>query len=306
MNFNKKITWQFLVLIFLYSCDIDFVKNIDVDLGSGPEELVVNSIIEPNKPFTVQLSLTQSVLNDKYPSFLHNAIMLIQSNGQTIDTLKHKFGNYSTDLFLEPYNSYQLVTQVPGFETAEATIEFPPKAYISDVTSNEITVQENGGYSYKSLAINFNLHDTPGKSYFIMMIKNKETDQFEYWKSRDAVFVQSGGGDISGDNTIDEISVYDYIWFNDELFTNSQREITVNIPIYFSDFETFSAEYNIIIYSIHEDYYNFLRRFELQENSRTNPFAEPVEVFGNVKNALGIVTGIQSMIYTVRYTNEVN
>jgi len=305
MNFNKKIL-QLLLMLLLISCDMDFVKDIKVDLGSGPEELVLNAIIEPNKPFSVQLSLTQSVLNDKYPTFLNNAVMLLQSNGRSIDTLKHSFGNYFSDLFLEPYNSYQLVTQVPGFESAEATIEFPPKAYISDVISNEITIQESGGYSYKALAINFNLHDTPGNSFFIMMIKNKETDQFEYWTSRDAVFVQSGAGVISGDNTIDEIVVYDYIWVSDELFTNSQRAITVNIPIYFSDFESFTAEYNLVLYSITEDYYNFLRRFELQENTRTNPFAEPVEVFGNVKNALGIVTGIQALNYTVRYTNVVN
>jgi len=304
MNFNKKIL-QLLLMLLLISCDMDFVKDIKVDLGSGPEELVLNAIIEPNKPFSVQLSLTQSVLNDKYPTFLNDAVMLLQSDGKTLDTLIQTYGKYTSDLFLEPYVSYTLKTTVPGFETAEVDINFPEKTYISDVNSNKITIQEADNYSYQALSISFNLHDTPGNSYFVMMIRNKTYDQFEFWKSRDAVFVQSGSGEISGGNSVDEISVSDYIWFTDELFSNSQRAITIQIPLYSAEFQNFSAEYDLIVYSITEEYYDFLRRFALQEQSRSNPFAEPVEVFGNVKNALGIVTGIQSETYSIFYTNEV-
>lgn len=287
-----------------FCTDFEFSKTLNVDLGSEPNTLVVNGIIYPNEPYSLMISQTQSVLQDEYPHFIENAQVIIYQNNLNYDTLQFDGSQFKAQRFLRTGNSYQFSIKVDGFDEAKTEWTFPERPILDHLSVEELTVTEEYGFEYKTLSATFTINDTQDKSYYLMVIKDKDTGSPISWKSRDAVFIQSGSGDINTDNTIQEVDVYNYIWFNDDLFSGKNREITISIPNYGYGFETQIIEYEIFIYGISNDLFEFLRRFKLQDETRSNPFSEPVEVFGNLENAYGVLTGMNASTLSIYYAIE--
>jgi hypothetical protein len=99
--------------------------------------------------------------------------------------------------------------------------------------------------------------------------------------------------------------VYNYVWFNDDLFAGRSRDISITIPLYQVDPYGFTIlDYELNVYSISKELFEFLRRLKLQDESRFNPFAEPVEVLGNLENAYGVLTGISGSSLPIYYLYE--
>jgi hypothetical protein len=47
----------------------------------------------------------------------------------------------------------------------------------------------------------------------------------------------------------------------------------------------------VVLLSVSESYFRYLKATEFQENNEDNPFATPVQVYNNIENGLGIFAG---------------
>ena len=52
---------------------------------------------------------------------------------------------------------------------------------------------------------------------------------------------------------------------------------------------------------ISEAYYEYLKTARLHDESRENPFAEPLNVYGNVENGYGIFAGYSSQTFELAF-----
>jgi len=76
--------------------------------------------------------------------------------------------------------------------------------------------------------------------------------------------------------------------FSDATFNGTN--IVLNLSTYIYSYNTNETKILIDLYSISEEYYNYLKSKSLYEESDP-AFSEPVQIFSNIENGLGIFAG---------------
>jgi hypothetical protein len=64
------------------------------------------------------------------------------------------------------------------------------------------------------------------------------------------------------------------------------------------------VEIVVELQSISRDYYHYLRTRNLSERTGDNPFGEPIQIFNNIQNGIGILGGYTSSVYRFEVTPE--
>ena len=87
------------------------------------------------------------------------------------------------------------------------------------------------------------------------------------------------------------------VLFNDEFFNGKSYRLTVKFDSYLLNANPGYPVY-VKLTSVNEDFYLYKKTFAAHLNNQGNPFAEPVQVYNNIKNGFGIFGGFSS--YTLR------
>jgi len=90
-----------------------------------------------------------------------------------------------------------------------------------------------------------------------------------------------------------------YVFFKVKLFNNTKKTLNINFSIskYSTDpFLNTSKEmsYRIVLYSISNEIFNYMKSTSKSHEGSMNLFSEPVGVYTNIKNGIGIFGGISS------------
>ncbi|MFQ5636990.1 MAG: DUF4249 family protein [bacterium] len=85
-------------------------------------------------------------------------------------------------------------------------------------------------------------------------------------------------------------------YFDDALFDGEFYDLDISFYNYSEPIEMFI----VVLLTTSESYYNFHKSVDQQNATEDNPFAEPVPIYTNIENGLGVFAGYSSFVYPLR------
>lgn len=301
-----------LATLSLAACE----TAVDIALPEPEPQLVINSLFHADSLWAVGVSENRSVLSSEEPEPVTSATVEILESGEVVETLTYQPSRndpgvlplYRSDRHRpQAGRTYTIRVAAPGFPTAEATASVPeplpfsidarrvqPRADVPlGVQAHEITVAFSdpaGTANYYALAV-----------YRIIQTRSAGGLRRAYsstgFSSGDAVLrenrlVDDDLFEVDGD------PFYDRAYFSDAAIDGQTCALKMRALTY--DEPGVADRYFVVLESLAEDFYEYLRTREISDYTGENPFAEPVSVHSNIQNGLGIFAGYSTSMERFR------
>jgi len=178
-----------------------------------------------------------------------------------------------------------------GFETVTSNCVIPEPVKIESVVIDTV----DGEYE-KELEITISFTDLPRiENYYSLSVL--EISTWEGRTSNSSIFFSSNDILIRDENRIlDEgRDFFGEAFFDDTILDGKNYKL--KIYVHFNDRTKRQINYEIVLASLTKEYYQYLETREAQIRTIDNPFAEPVIIYSNIKNGLGIFSGYSTSRY---------
>ena len=278
------------------SCEM----TINVDLPKQEPVLVVNAHAESATPLLVDVTLSQSVLNNDPGVFppVKNARVLLIRNGidssyaDYFDPLKQ----YALSLIPAEGDHFELQVLHPDYPAVRAEAQIPRALKLNNIKLEHRVEKDLDGNDLARLS--FDISDRPDEvDYFSLELKYMGTDSIAHsacFQSDDPVFLRRGEMQEPGNSRW----FCNEFYFDDHYMTSHPYRVT----IYLIESEFQLAEEVILRLRTHEmSSYLYRTSLENQMAVYGNPFAEPVLVYSNIENGLGIFSGSSTSESRIRW-----
>lgn len=302
------ITSIFIMGIINFACQ----KTIEIDIEASKIKLVLNANLNPDSSIVINLSKSRHILDNAVIQSIEDASIELYEDDILIGNLIHdKNGNYYTNYKPKFDKTYKIIAKHPKLETISAVTTIPNK--ISNFTISSSKSYDENGTEYHVFDIKF----TDPKfenNYYMIKLRNKYKQeiwdpnliQFDtLYVGADTTIVNITYGGYryeyrttslyfnSNDINLENNTYLDNITFSDELFDGKSYSVKISLAQYY-----FNADTNMIyfdLYSLSPDFYKYIISLNKYNDANGNPFAEPVMVFSNVENGIGIFTSSNSI-----------
>ena len=286
----------------------------------GPEtepKTVIYALLQPDSLISVSVSVSHSVFQVPWePEQIRDAVVRVYRDGELLETLVYidsESGN--DDAPVSPYSiytsqtskpeyghKYRIEVQIPGFRTAygETSLPAPVEIELADTSSADT------GYGFRQMNVKLRFRDPADEDnyyrftaparfgiYYGDHSQPFDPEQKVYIRADDLSYGALNDPIITPVKEDDFFGMYlqnEYLIFNDELIRG--REYTLSLTYSGMDVRTEYYEFILALFrlnSITRDLYLFLQSYSAYEQTQDNPLAEPVPVYTNVTNGLGIV-----------------
>lgn len=293
---KKEPLYYLLLLTCLLATGCESV--LEIALPEESPKLVLNAILIPDSTLVCQVSKSQNVLDNAPLENIGNAVITVQRNGQAFETIQTvtqgAFGSsfYKGIHAVLPTGQYTFTVTAPGSDSISAGATIPDEVPIISIDTTTILLD---GESRKQVAVHFK--DPPGTHYYQILLY-----ELNYIYVYDSLWnlVDSfpGNPQTAGFNTTDMMfNAKDDFWdkgavFSDEAFDG--RNYVFNLLPQGKNFveigpKSFYRTFLVQLNCISRDYYRYLKSSILYQESNGNPFAQPVQVYGNIDGGYGIV-----------------
>ncbi len=309
----------FVLLIIFDSCQ----KKLDIDIPESEKHIVLNGIINPDSTIRVRVTKSKGVLENNPIKILKDADVKLYENDVFLEKLQYSDSGYFYSSVKPGINTiYKITAEYTGLNSVEATTQIYNIPEIESVdTIMKYTINEYGeGYIDTTYEIHYELtfKDAENTSdyYFISLTQLYPVLIFDgtsyvltgyemysdYFDSTDPV--------LSKENNEFIINGMNGRVFNDELFNGNsytlsfssfyQKMITYNKGV--SD-NSYPVYFIINFLKVSEAMYNYIFSYNLNQYSTDDPFAQPVQIYSNVKNGLGLFSGYSMTTDTIALNN---
>lgn len=293
MKIINKIYTRLLVVTALSAMVFASCETpLDIEYLDTEEKVVVNAMGNADENLNLRLTYSRWFLSEKPFKEITNATVSLLANGQKVDegalrvdgSTYPKKKYYSFDNYLpKEGDMLKLDIQVPGKEPITAECRVPYKPQMSNFTVKEHNV-DDGYASYKELGISFLLHDNPNeKNYYMLQIYSFDQDYLQYFSITDYLLVETDvAGAIEGD-----MSVTDNVFlFSDEKINGLNYNINLELSIDMYSYDNGGLQFRLI--AIPEALYYYMRSLDLMTDDMQEVFGEPVQIYNNISNGIGI------------------
>jgi len=283
MRAMKQSNW-ILMLLLITACEL----VVDFDIPLDKPMLVVNALVNPDSTWLVSVSKSRHILDDAPAQVVGDAIITISdAQNNLITTLTPDgSGYYRSDQKPALNNSYNLNVETMGYTSVSAQTNIPHPVPISEVTLD--TLSRNDGYAEVTAEITFT--DPPEKNYY------------QFYLSAEVIVQVWTPTEVKDDTVTYLFPLYlsqsdldqSTTVFNDFKFNGTTAKVKVELNNWI--FGTVLNQ-RIILLHLNESYYKYELTRSLQEQTQGDPFAQPVQVFNNITNGLGIFAGCAGYAY---------
>ncbi|MFQ5568133.1 MAG: DUF4249 domain-containing protein [Rhodothermales bacterium] len=274
-------------VVLLSACE----TTVEVDLPRHPPKIAVNSFFRPGYVWEVHLGEARSVVDGQSAiQSIDNARVEIIEDGRVLTTLPHVGeGLYrAASLRPETGKTYTLRASAPGYDRVDATDAVPGPISVTFTHERESRSAGSG-----NLKVTIRIADPPDQpNYYRLDAYRRIQDPRTGEPNFSGVRFRTDDPAITAENEdffdINEENRFGNVYFTDALLTDGLHEINLDIE------ESFLRDEGTLfvnLYGISKAYYDYALSYELHQEARDNPFAEPVQVFTNVKNGFGIFAG---------------
>lgn len=210
---------------------------------------------------------------DKNTNAIVDELFQVNTTGLFVGTVKPEIGK-----------QYQVNVSAPLYGNAEATSSIPSSVLIDKI---EVDSSEFKNDFRKPLRVKIYFTDPPAVAdyYKINLIQTQYyvINEDTTWYVNPVYFEFDNLSIDTEDNPYSESE-----WLSsDALFNGKEYFITLKIPAIGNDKNTV----DVILSHITEDYYSYAKTLSLQRDVKGDPFAQPVQVYSNIKNGFGIFGG---------------
>jgi hypothetical protein len=307
----KYISLALGIVLLATACE----KDITVKVPPQSTKLVLNGIINMGNPFRVSVGKTAGILDLTTPDSykVTNALVQLYENGVLKDTLVYNANNdayrVKNNTLAQTGNTYRIQASVPGFTTVEALTVAPATIAIQSITRRQNAKTDANGNVLDEVKITFK-DDATAKNFYLFKFR-----QANGFNGNTVIYtnmyycLHSSDKDIDRRNNSDptdfESCLDDEFFMQDKNFNGSTKEVLVFVE--HQALEPYKHPTNNRVYrpivelnSITADHYKYRKSYNAYQDSEDNPFAEPVLVFGNVKNGYGVFSTYSVVRDTIR------
>jgi Domain of unknown function (DUF4249) len=304
----KPLLLIFIVSFFLLAaCE----KTVKIDIPQKEPRLVINGRLVKNDLFSISVGKSRGVLTpgnnqgslqEQYT--VKTAVPVVYENGVAIDTLIYQPADYSYTTIrnkkVRDGFAYTILVKAPGFNTAEASSLLPSQSVIAELRRIRNSRTSASGEQQDEITIRLN-DPAAEKNFYLIQVANTYSfagggnvveKRYVYCVStsdKDIELIGDNADPLSTDNCYDGSKLL----MRDNNFNGAQKLVKLFVAsselIDYTDPATHRIYRPVVLVSrITEDEFKFIKSFNAYENAGDNPFAEPVNVYSNVKNGYGI------------------
>jgi hypothetical protein len=290
----KKLLYLLLLTFSFTACK----KVLDDELPYGKPSLVINSAIDPSEEIEIHITTGVSIRDSAQIKGVTNAVAEIFENGISVGKAKHEgFGFYKLSDFLPKHGSkYSIVVNVDNFEPVSAMSAIPNEIPAQNFRLKDSAYTDQWGNRYSS--VSFSIADAPEENFYM-------AELYVYYPERE---IYSPVYLSVTDPGFDGVYGSGFIIFDDKRFNG--RNYIFEGSFYADNFGPVINEdpdepmwepeekiYIVRFSTLTKDLYLYKSSFFKHLDNQGNPFSEPVPVFTNIKNGLGIFGGRNSKFY---------
>lgn len=299
----KRIATITLTLIILFSCQENIV---DLDIGASESQLVIGGFINTDSTVIIKISRTVHPLETDAEYGVKDARVTLFENDQPVTHLRYDNNDSDSevdDVYVsdnqfvpEAGNEYSVLIESEGYTPVRASTSIPEEIEIDHVEIGRTLVQVGDFLNGVNASISF--QDPPQEeNYYSIVIREKRKVYHEY---------DEFGQPIEASGFVFENRAKPLLpRLDDKIEFNGKSNFEFNV-LYLSDvaFEGRLYTYDFLMHApdggeltvylnhITREHYQYGTTSQLQQQESTeNPFSQPVQVFTNVDNGLGIFVG---------------
>jgi len=283
------------ILLIASSCE----RDTHVDIPPHVPKLVVESMQGQNENPEARIVHTRAVTDplppwgsSSDPYVVQNVRVLVYENDVLKDSLKYQANDqkYKTTVStIQAGKTYKLVMSAPNYPTAEA-ISFTPLL----VPMNSLVYTPNArvdvdGNSQDEVKISFTDNGST-EDYYLIRILNAYGDHL--------YCVTTNDKDVEKLVYEDPLNPDDCLLSDRLLVSDQNFNGTTKTLIFYTGSGTLdpvnmpggTMKSTVELLHINKDYFKYIKSLNSRENAGDNPFAEPVNLYSNVKNGYGFFT----------------
>jgi hypothetical protein len=295
------------------SCEL----MVEIDVPSGPAQLVVNSFLYPDSSWQISVSSTSPILSS-LPVFPRNVLAVLKDvQGRKIDLVQVS-GNpnqpniaavfFKSTSRPQPGMTYRLEASADGYANASATCMVPTMIEIVNarIDSAHLSRRSPGGvgsnYYEVILPVEVTFQDPPGEKDFY-------TPQLIVTRKYSGVDPRTGEP-VEGTYDMSvplqrQLPKYEFSFesenndIEDLGFDGELHTMALVAAVFVVNDPSQGIAQEIVKLSLSfshsgEELHRYSRSIRLQRNTSGNPFAQPVQVYSNVEGGQGIFAGYSS------------
>jgi hypothetical protein len=293
-NQNKRLLAGGVLLSLLLSgCE----TVVNVDLPEEPSQIVVNSLFNPDTIWMAHISRSQGILESGPLEIIPNATVEVWSNNTRIASLPHVGNGFykAANQYPQAGQTYEIRVAAPGSALATARDTAPFPTVLQRVDQKLIT-EADFFYEYECT---LHFTDPPGiKNYYHLAILcaeewEGETHYYPYFFASNDLLLNEGEVNLDPEQNFSDYEAF----FDDVVFADRSYELTISFQDY-----TYNQtrEIYMILSTVSEAYYKYHQSSITQRTRGDNPFSEPVMVYNNIENGLGIFAGSSRSVYKIK------
>lgn len=286
----KKIL-LFITAIIIVSCE----KTIEFNGTVEEPKIVINSIFDNSKNLTVSVAESRSIMDGKSLRILSNAVVKV-SDGTNEHTLLFVADKNIFESGFKPKinKKYSITASYPGYSSISSSSYCPDT--VKQVTHTVSSYRKNSELRNK-YNIEFNDLNPNKENYYLITVDNiapGKEDEFD-----NNIQIRSNDNNIvNRDPYSDEDEEYfDYLLISDNNFEDGKISVNFSVrttesylkPDESSNFYNYYE--NLNVYHLTYEAFQYIKTLELYPDSKDNPFAQPVQIYTNIDNGLGIFAG---------------
>lgn len=285
-----------LIMLIYLSCE----RNIEVELPPVVEKIAVKGLFSTDKIFSLKISHSKHIFDTTSTFHLDNVVVDFYENKTFIETLVNKGSIFEGLKFISPTgfkcsekNTYKINVSATGFETVFAENTVPVPVQIITVDTSTVIAELPDWYfghlgPYNQirplLECRIRFNDLPDvQNYYTLQVET-QTGQLPYVSYDQIVEYLLNNEDANCGWEC--IYHYKKVCFSDKLMDGEEYELVILL-----DKELLKGKTYFKLYSLSREYYFYKKSVMQSFDSQLDPFAEPVQVYSNIQNGVGIFAG---------------
>lgn len=278
-----------LVLTGLAACE----KPIELNAEVKEPKLVANSWFTADSTMKVHLSRSLSVIDDgDLENVGSGTVRVLDGNGSLIETLTAgSNGVYEGTFTPKVGQTYQVEASAPGYNSVSASDLLVQAVPITGIDTNRRTFEFDS-----ELELKITIQDPPGENWYLLRVQTIHNDSsFVRPAYASGFYTSDPAFESAGDSDY-------YTWgtFRDRLFDGQEYTFPITLYSYDVSFQVGDLV-EVELFTTSEAGYNFRRSIGLYQEANGNPFAQPVQVYSNVKDGFGCVAGYTSFVWPIQF-----
>lgn len=298
--------------LFSFVC-IQCTKEVNIQLPNHQAHLVVNGLFQPDSLLRVSLGKSKPLLDDTPSPSITNARILLYENNPKIDSLVRHNNEYRSKVVPRPNTNYRLLVYHQE-DTLSSSDHLPNLPLYKNVSYQDSLYFAGEGEFFNQLSLT--LIDNPEEDNFyeLTILIHQEHSQEEAEEQSQTNYNLFESIPYFDENNNDHIiqsegllNYYpDTLLFSDKHFSSSEQELRINFNsyIFYDNYQNRSRYVILKLRAVSAHYYQYKRNLTIHLNNQYSDLwdgtGEPISLYTNVTNGLGIFAGYNEVIDTLQ------